>query len=295
MKRILLVVLAAALFAPLGATPGGGESCDALVAESEKLWMNNDFDASDRKIEEAMKICPGRAELYWRKARNEFDRIETMPRDKKPPKEELVKRYEGMEELALKCMELEPDNGDCYLWKSVGQGRRGTTQGILSSLGEIKSLEKNLLKAEELAPTYRSEDGAANSLGDIYNALGQYYRVLPEWLCVFGLKQIFGSCGDLEKSVEYQRKAAAREPQRIEYAKELGVSLICYGQKRDEPDKIEEGKKILKALQDYPEIKSYDKIDKEQSLMVAADPSLACGYSRDAQQEQSKDAYDKQK
>jgi len=229
--------------------------------------------------------------LYWRKIRNEYDRIEAIPRDKKPEKEELIKRYQAMEALAESCIEQDSSDGNCLLWKGIAMGRRGTTQGTLKSLSDVDEIEAIWLKVEKLNPQYRAANGSANALGDTYTALGQLYRVVPEWLCIFPFKQIFGACGDIEKSVGYQWKALAREPKRIEYAKELAVSLLCYGQRKDDPAAIEEAKKVLAELQAYPEIKPTDAIDKQHAKMLLQDPSLACGYSRDAQQEQSRDAY----
>jgi len=269
-----------------------GPTCDELVENSEKLWMEDEFDASDEALDRARKQCPDRAEIYWRKARNAYDRMESVDREEKPSSEELVKFYRKVEDLAEKCIKLAPNDGNCLLWKGIAMGRRGTSQGILKALSEADELEEVFLKAVELKPQYRAEDGSANSLGDAYNALGQFYRVLPEWLCTFGIKQVVGTCGDIDKSVEYQKKAVSREPQRIEYVKELGISLICRGQQKDRPQDIEEGKNYLKKIEDLPVIKPSDPIDKKHARMILEDPSMACGYSRDAQQEQSRESYD---
>jgi len=102
---------------------------------------------------------------------------------------------------------------------------------------------------------------------------------------------MIGTCGDLDKSVAYQRKAVSIEPSRIEYHKELAMSLLCRGAARDRLEDVAEAKRIFNALQALPEFKATDPIDKEHSRMVLADPSLACGYSRDVQQEQSLEAY----
>jgi hypothetical protein len=162
-----------------------------------------------------------------------------------------------------------------------------------STLWKASEVEDAWLKGEELKPTYRAADGTANTLGDLYYALGMYYRVVPEWMRHFPLKQIFGTHGDKAKSVEYQRKALAREPRRIEYMKELGVSLICHGTSYNVPEEIEEGKKLLVELQLIPTIKESEKVDMGHAKMLLEDNSLACGYQRDAQQEVSQEAYEK--
>ncbi|MFO8055740.1 MAG: hypothetical protein R6V10_00395 [bacterium] len=294
MNKKVCIVIAVVMGVVFGAAllHAAKPDCDALIKKSEKLWLERDFDGSDKVLEKAKQQCPDRAEIYWRKARNDYDRMENLDRDQKPGKEERIEYYRNMESLAEKCIELEPENGDCRLWKGISMGRRGTSQGILQALSEADQVEEAFLKAIELKPTYCARDGSANSLGDAYNALGQFYRVLPEWLCTFGIRQLVGTCGDIDKSVEYQRKAVAREPERIEYVKELGVSLVCRGQKRENPEDIKEGRKYLKKVLELPEIKHTDPIDKKHAQMILSDPSLACGYSRDAQQEQSRDAYE---
>ena len=289
-KKILLAVMVALAVCPAPAR-AADERCDRLVAESEQAWMDGKFDASDKDLNQAQSICPDRAELYWRLARNDFSRIEAIPRDQKPGRVSLIVRYKKIEDLADKCAKLDPEDGNCWLWKASSVGRRATTQGMLKSLREARDVEKYLLKAEQLAPRYRSANGTSNALGDVYDALGQFYRMLPEWLCTIGVKQVVGVCGDLKKSISYLRKAVAREPRRIEYQKDLAVSLICHGQKSERPGQIAEGKKMLMALQSLPSVKQTDDIDKQHARMILADPSLACGYSRDGQQEQSEEAF----
>jgi len=266
------------------------KSFASLMAEAEQLWYADDYAGSNRVLDQAIKLDPNRAESYWRKARNLYDQAEAIPRDQKPPKEELVKRYQEIIALGEKCMALDPRDGNCTLWKGIGLGRKGSTQGVLNSLGQIKELEAVMLKTIALKPTYRAEQGKASALSDAYAVLGQFYRVVPDWRI---LSLIFGARGDLEKSVAMNQKAVELEPKRIEHNKELGISLICYGQKEDQPEKIEEGKKILRGIASLPVIKPSDKIDLEHAQMLLADPSLACGYQRDAQQEQSEAAFKK--
>ena len=292
MKKLVVLAIFASICLSVAAVRAADDpKCAQLVADSERLWLAQDFNGSDKALDEAMKLCPKMAELYWRKARNDYDRIEMIPRDRKPSKDQLIARYRGIEKLADQCAALAPNDGNCYQWKAIGMGRRGTTQGMLNSLGEAPALERTFLKAEKLAPQYRASNGTANSLGDIYDGLSQFYRVVPEWLCTFGIRQIVGVCGDLKKSVAYGRKAVAREPKRIEYQKDLAVSLICLGQKHDDPNAVAEGKKILAGIQSLPNVKYSDPIDKQHAQQILKDPNLACGYSRDAQQEQSQDNF----
>lgn len=290
MKQFRFRWLALGLIAALAAAQAQNKSFEELMAEAERLWYADDYPASNRVLDEAIKLYPNRAEPYWRKARNNFDIVEILPRDKKPPKEEVTRRYQEVEDLGRKCQALDPQDGNCPFWIAVGMGRRASTQGILNTLGELKEFEDYLHQALKLKPTYRAANGKADTLADLYAVLGQFYRLCPDWRLV---EMIFGTRGDLEKSISMMQKAVALEPQRIEHVKELGLSLICAGQKQDRPDRLEEGKKLLRSIETIPVIKPSDQVDKDHAKMLLADPTLACSYSRDAQQDLSREAFEK--
>lgn len=291
MKKILAwVSIAMVLSLAMAAFGEEQKSFEAMMAEAERLWYQDDYPASNRVLDQAIRLYPKQTEPYWRKARNLFDQVEIIPRDRKPPKEELLKTYREVEALGRKCMDLDPKDGNCPFWKAVGMGRRASTQGILNTLSELKEFETLIYHSLELKPAYRAQGGKASPVADAYAILGQFYRLLPDWRI---LSLLFGTRGDLEKSVAMNRQAVELEPQRIEHQKELALSLICLGQKRDQPEKVEEGKKILRGIAGLPVIKPSDKIDQEHAGMLLQDPSLACGYSRDAQQEQSREAFEK--
>jgi tetratricopeptide (TPR) repeat protein len=291
MKTMIKVLIISAIFlAGAFAAVAAPQECQDLINNSEKLWMDNKYDESDKALDQAAAKCPNLGELYWRKARNIYDRVESMPRDKRPTKQESIDLYNKIISLAEKCISLSPNDGLCYHWKGVGLGRRGSTKGVLNSLGDLRELDSTYEKAESLHPTYHSENGMGDGMGDIYTARGQIYRVVPDW---FILRTLFGVRGDMAKSVEYQRKAVKQVPQRIEYNKELGVSLICYGQKNKDQKAVDEGRDYLKKLANLPVLKNSDKVDKEHAVQLLKNPDLACGYSRDAQQSQSKEEFEK--
>jgi len=279
----------------LSASNGNAEekSCDEMLKESEKLFLENKFDKVDALLDAVMKKCPKLSEPYWRKCMNIYERYEKIPRDRKPPKEDLVKAYEELEAWADKGIELNENDAGCWFWKGSGIGRQGSTKGILTMLWAASEVEGYWLKAAELENPHRAYNGYYSGKADTYYALGQYYRLVPEWMKHFPFKQIFGTHGDKKKSIEYQRKAVAIEPERVEYHKELAVSLICHGNSYNNPEEIEEGKKILINLNSLPAIKETDKIDKEHARMLLKDLSLACGYNRDKQQELSIEEYTK--
>ncbi len=287
-KRSILPVLAIGVLLAVSSW-GGEENCDEAVSRAERLWLNDGYEESNKVLDEAMELCPARAEVYWRRARNNYDILEHIPRDRKPGKVELIGRYREIEDLGRKCAEVDPEDGTCYVWQAIGMGRRGTTQGVLNSLRDVKDMEALLLRAIYLKPAYRAEGGRSSAMADACTALGMFYRVVPDWKFI---EWVFGTRGDINKSVKLQSMAVELEPQRIEYVKELGISLMCRGERTGNQADIEEGKKHLEKVKDLPVIKPSDLIDKEHAKDLLADPGLACGYSRDAQQEVSQDAFD---
>lgn len=263
-----------------------------LLRNSEELWVKNKYKESTAALDEAMKMNPTpqqKAEIYWRKARNLYDTAEEMPRE---AKKERLNNYMQMQDLSKKCMAADPKTAECYMWLGTGLGREGTQKGVLNMLSQIAIVEGYFLKTIELKSTYRAEQGQANTMGDAYYALGQFYRLVPDWGAV---KLLYKTKGDKQKSVEMLRKAVELEPKRAEYVKELGISLVCLGKTTNNQKATDEGIQWLKKVETLPTIKPTDEIDKKHAKMILGNLELACGYSRDAQQDISRESYDKKK
>ena len=278
----VLVLLTAAVVIAL--------SVRELIDNSEGLWLKNSFQESHAALKQALAANPTnaeKAEIYWRMSRNLYDMAEGMPREAKQPR---LANYIQIQDLCKKCKELAPAMPECYLFLATGIGREGTQKGVLNMLPRIKEVESLYLKVIELKPTYRSTHGEANTLGDAYYALGIFYRLVPDWSVI---QLLYKTKGDKKKSLDMLRKAVAIEPERLEYAKELGVVLVCYGQTTNNQASIDEGKKVLQKVLTMTEYKPTDKIDKDHAKMILANPKTACGYSRDAQQDVSRESFNK--
>ena len=263
-----------------------------LIDNSEGLWLKNTFQESQAALKQALAANPNnaeKAEIYWRMSRNLYDMAEGMPREAKQAR---LANYMQIQDMCKKCKELVPAMPECYLFLATGIGREGTQKGILNMLPRIREVESLYQKVIELKPTYRSVHGEANTLGDAYYALGIFYRLVPEWSVV---QLLYKTKGDKKKGIDMLRKAVAVEPERLEYAKELGIALICYGQTTNNQASTDEGKKVLQKVLTMTEYKPTDKIDKDHAKAILADPKTACGYSRDAQQDVSRESFEKKK
>lgn len=251
--------------------------------EGEALWIASRFTESNRVLE-SITASPQsdpreNAEALWRMARNFYDMGESLPISAKDERFELALK---IEDYGRRCLKADPRNGNCYFWIGVGIGRQGTVRGILTQIRHAKEVHDLWIKATRLQKPYRSKDGTSSVPGDYYLALGIFYRLIPDWWIV---QLVLGVRGNIDTSVEYLRKAVALEPTRMEYTKELGISLVCRGTKINRPQDNEEGKAYLLKVETLPMYKGYDKVDREHARLILSRPDMACAYSRDGQQE----------
>jgi len=249
--------------------------------ETAKRWVQGLALERDTKLlesnavyEEIAEDHPDDAHTYWRIARNYWRHGELLPLDEK---DERLKYFKLGRDWADRSLKLDPDCGPCHLFKYASMGRIATTQGIFTAARYASEMRDLLERGIELRPTY-SDTPWNTTLGNLYFAGGQFYRITPDW---FWLSWVIGVRGDKEKSVEYMRKANEITPYRIDYHKELGASLLCLGTEEDEPELIEEGIAVLKRIPDLRNLRTTDAMDREHALELIASPDRACGYSRD--------------
>ena len=281
MKRVSLklsLLFAACLWLGGLRAKAAAPDCSDLIAKSEKLWLDGNYSESDKILDSVISKCPTLAAPYWRKARNIFDRIDSTPVDRLPHRGDLEARFDQMIALADKCIDLEPANGCCWEYKGIGLGQKLAVANMLFALRQVDEVEKIFHKAESLRPDYRSVNGRADALGDIYDALGRFYRMTIDSKL---MKKMSGVQGDLGKSVKYMRKALALEPNKVTYNLQLGVSLICYGYRDKEPAAVDEGKKYLEKVAELPVVKYSDPEEKVHARVLLRHPELACSYKRE--------------
>jgi len=157
-----------------------------------------------------------------------------------------------------------------------------TTRGVLSSLSNLKSVESDWVAAANAPYKYQSLEGAEHLPCDVYLTLGIFYRLVPDWWIVGA---VAGTRGDKDKSLMWLERANSCQPNRIRALKELGVTQLCIGHSRNDPAMLVKGISTMGYIQTLPRSHTHSDIDKDHGKKLAADPSLACEYSRDGQQE----------
>ena len=133
------------------------------------------------------------------------------------------------ERFADEAVELAPEHGEGWLWRGIARGRITTTQAGLRRAFDVLRGERGpawVAECFERAIALRPEyvHFGFSAAGDARAGAAQLYRLLPDGAWA---RRVLGVARDLDRAVVLAREALALQPIRIEYAKELGVALLC--------------------------------------------------------------------
>jgi len=262
-----------------------------IIAKAKELSDAEKFAESNKLLMDLANKNPNHPDIYWKIAQNFYDIGERIDIEK--DKKKKLKMYEDCRDWAKKGYDKNPGLADNAFWMAVGMSQISQTNGIAVTLMSDRKLAKKIEDYYTIsinAKEYHYREENADTVSSGHFALCQFYRKVPSGAII---KFLLGTAGDMDKSVEHCRKAVSMYPKNIENNKELGVSLMCRGEKKKKPADIEEGKKYLKAALALPAENVIDKIDHADSKKLLADPSMACGYGRVQQEEVSEDQFKK--
>jgi len=252
-----------------------------LIHRATEALYAPDFTTAEALLAEAEALDPSSDTVRWMRARASYLAGEALPREDAAGR---AARFAQAETFADEAVELAPDRGEGWLWRAVARGRLITTQGLLArALGSVAGARGPAWVAEcferaiALRPTWHHFNHYAE--GDALYGAAQLYRMLPEGAWA---SHVVGVRGDLDRSVELARGALAMQANRIEYAKELGVDLLCRGARRASEADVAEGRRVLHEAAELPVRSLYDRVDRRHvERLIAEPPAHACGYSRD--------------
>lgn len=246
----------------------------------EILYYEQKYDEGLAKVKAAITAAPDK-DLYWMKARFMYEIGERFERtDTSIDKEAFYQEMLDATEAGLK---LAPRDLHLRFARGIAMGRLGTTRGVLSSLFMAKTVETDWLSvAQSNTFTYSSLGGYERLPCDAYIALGIYYRLVPDWWIV---QMLAGTRGDLDKSLSWHQKAVQCKPREVQNWKELGVTQMCIAERRGDDTMKQSAVASLTKCQQLKPQSARAVTDQKHCQKIIADPSLACEYSRDGQQD----------
>lgn len=255
----------------------------------ELLYHQHRYQEGLAAVEQKLAENPNDVELIWHQVRFMFETVEQIERtDTSMDKEAL---YEKMAEISRRGLALDPDHGHLQFALGVSLGRLGTTRGVLASLSMATPIEDTWTACMESDYRYRSIAGEEMLPCDCAHALGIFYRLVPDsWI----VELIAGTRGSLQKSLEVHERAKQCKADDISILKELAVTQLCMGEKENNNDLIIAGRANLLQIGALPASAPSDHTDQRHARQLLLNPKLACGYSRDGQQDLDDDKLQEQ-
>lgn len=256
-----------------------------LLHQASELIYDDRFAEAKAALSEAQKLRPEIETALWLEARVHFLEAETLPATKKTKR---LAAYQTARARAEQALHVNPQSAEANLWLAIAEGRIATSQGnfraaldsILDSGGPAL-IANSFERAIALEAKYVHFGYSAH--GDALNGAAQFYRLMPESSL---LKPLLGVTGNLNRSVALAQQAFDLQPSRIEYAKELGVSLLCRGAKTDSARDLERARQALHAALEPAAYTKLEILDQRHvRRLLQTEPGRACAYSRDGWQD----------
>jgi hypothetical protein len=247
-----------------------GAFLDAIAREND-----HDYAAAARIFEALTAHAPDEPHTYWRIARDYVLLAELMP----PSASDERARYGTLAMAwADRGLDIDPNCGECCLYKYAGMGRVAVSKGILSSMSWLGQIRETLDQCLAMPPTFVHEPWNPER-GNLYYAASTFYRVLPDSRM---LELSAGVRGNAELALEFSRRAVALAGDRVDYNVGLGAALLCAATRQEQATLLEEGRSVLRHVPALVERMPTDSLDRRAARrLLESPPEAACGYSRD--------------
>jgi tetratricopeptide (TPR) repeat protein len=251
-----------------------------LIRRATERLYDQRFSDAEAALREAQGLAPHLDTLRWMRARVAYLEGESLPNDDRTGR---LAAFARAERFADEAVELAPEHGEGWLWRGIARGRITTTQaGLRRALNVLRGERGPAWVADcfERAIALRPEyvHFGFSAAGDARAGAAQLYRLLPDGAWAH---QVLGVARDLDRAIMLAREALALQPLRIEYAKELGVALLCRAETAG--GDRSEAERVLRAAQSLPVRTPYELTDRRHAQeLLASPPGAACFYSRDA-------------
>ncbi len=256
--------------------------------KAEMAIHDEKFELANKYLEQAKQKDAKNHMIYWLSAKNLM--FEGLRQEEKATKIKGKLFNQGYKE-ALKCRDLSPETYNCEVHVGSLLGRVMTNAGIWSALFNASKVEKAFLNANRLANSGKSQHYRYSSgnegIGVSAFALGIMYRMAPHgWF----MKLLSPVDGDFVKSIKFHKQNLNMNPMEPESHTELGASYLCKWLTDKDDQAKADGISVLNKCRSLPKpTKKTTMMSYKDCSKLINQPKLACGYSKDRQQETDPD------
>ena len=261
-------------------TPRAHLTPDQEHPETAELWQasvkaeaeRRNLDAAGLR-EKILARHPDQVHTRWRAARDLIRAAEDYLATDPKTAIELVKRGRTHARAGRR---VDPTCAECCFYDFANLAREAATSGLMSSLPLLREMKPVIDACIASPPTWRDSDWQTEEAA-LYFGASQFYRLTPDSAVV---EWVIGFRGDIRRAVAFSRKADASAPDRIDLRTELGTSLLCLGDREDDPAAVREGKAILAGVNGLEDRMPSDAEDRERAAWLARHPDEACSAAR---------------
>ncbi len=235
---------------------------------------------ADAILRELALRYPREPKVMWLLAKNLFFRSERLPGH------DSAGRGKALEEAidwTVKCVEAAPLDINCHLHRGALLARLSTNNGVVRSVLNGPAVRDAWQEAVHLKHHYRFPS-ANTSWGAANYGLGIFKRLVPD---SFWLNLIFGFKGDINQSIAYLQAARSTKDDQVEIYTELAAAYFCKYAREGDVGARNRAREALETCFSITPPDKISEISQQHCRMLRATPEMACGYSRDRQQETS--------
>jgi tetratricopeptide (TPR) repeat protein len=223
----LILVFAAPPFS--SAQMDGCSGCKAyhkdtaeLIKQADRLHAEFKPQHAAAELRNVLRVDPRNLEALAKLSRAHIDIGDSIPETRSNWKEQRIREYRTAEKYARQAIQADPDStwGHFYLAASLG------------TLAGISPVEKQIEMAEEIRAATEKAIALDPQNGFAYHVYGVWHRRMAEIGEMSRMVAVvwYGSSlprGDLEKSVEYLKKAVSINPNLIVSRLELARTHVA--------------------------------------------------------------------
>ena len=256
-----------------------GAPFDALWDVEVLIVEEKDAEA-DAILRKLLRQYPKESKVMWLLAKNLFFRAERLPGDDAKGRGTVL---EEAIDWTVKCVEAAPLDINCHLHRGALLARLSTNNGVVRSVLNGPAVRDAWLEAVRLKHHYRFPS-ANTSWGAANYGLGIFKRLVPD---SFWFNLLFGFKGDINQSIAYLQAARQTKDDQVEVYTELAAAYFCKYQREGDVGAQNRARQALKTCLGISPPDKISEISQAHCRMLRATPEMACGYSRDRQQETS--------